>query len=83
MKDFKNGSDTQSFKKADIIELIQQLDAPSRKILKAKLANMNEQERIRAFSTIRAWVLRKLYPDKFKKPVPFYEDLRDILSIDE
>ena len=83
MKEFRNGSDTPSFKKTDIIELVKNLDAPERKMLKARLASMNEHEQSRAFSTIRTWVLRKVYPDKFKTSVPFYEELKDILNIDE
>ena len=83
MKEFRNGSDTPSFKKTDIIELVKNLDVPERKMLKARLASMNEHEQSRAFSTIRTWVLRKTYPDKFKTPVPFYEELKDILNMDE
>ena len=82
MKEFRNGSDMTSFKKEDVIELIKNLNIPERKMLKIRLSNMNEQERSRAFSAIRSWVLRKTYPDKFKSAVSFYEELNDILSID-
>ena len=83
MKEFRNGSDTPLFKKEDIIELVQKLNMPERKMLKARLASMNEHEQSRAFSTIRTWVLRKAYPDKFKSSVPFYEELKDILNIED
>lgn len=83
MKEFRNGSDLLSFKKEDIIELIRNLDTPQRQMLKVRLENMNEHERSNAFSFVRNWVLRKTYPNKFKSKVPFYEELKDILSIDE
>lgn len=81
MKEFRNGSDMASFKKADVLELIQQLDAPHRKMLKMRLASIDEHSK--TFFTIRSWVLRKFYPEKFKRSVPFYEELKDILSLDE
>jgi len=83
MKEFHNGSDMTSFNKEDVIELIKNLDAPKRQMLRARLISMNEHERSRAFSSVRNWVLRKTYPDKFKSRIPFYEELKDILSIDE
>ena len=81
MKEFRNGSDMASFKKEDVIELIKNLDEPKRQMLKMRIANMDEKERSKAFYTIRNWVLRKTYPDKFKSTVPFYEELKDIIDI--
>ncbi len=83
MKEFRNGSDTNLFKKEDIIELIKKLNPSERKMLKMRLASMDKNDQSRAFSTIRTWVLRKVYPDKFKTPAPFYEELTDILNIEE
>ena len=80
MKEFRNGSDSLLYTKTDIMKLVNKLNSSERKMLKARLNEMNESERIRAFPKIRSWVLRRLYPNKFTSSVPFYEEMKDFLN---
>ena len=83
MKVMHDGADITQFTREDILTLIQKLNSKDKKILKAYLKSLNKEEKRNTFPYIRTWVLRKFYPDVFKTSLPFYNDVMDILNVDE
>lgn len=80
MKELIDGANMVTFKKEDIKELIPYLSELDRKKLQLKLNRMDVSEQKKSFYKIRSWVLRKLYPDKFKTSSFFYEDILEMLE---